>query len=301
VSATAATAADRSAVLKGVALSLTATLMFTCNDTLVKWLTQHHPIAQLVWARYVFHFLLMLVLFRPSRPLALLRTQRPGLQILRALLLLGSTAFFFTAVSFIPIADATAIGLVGPLIATLLAVPILGEPIGIRRILACVVGFIGALVILRPGLGVMHWAAILPLGSAMVYACFQIATRSLGPTEAPENTLFYAAIVGTVVSSLVVPFYWQPIEPSHWPLLVLIGGVGGIGHYFVIRAYRLVPVGVLAPFGYFSLITATLTGWLAFGHLPDRWTVVGALILTGSGLYVLYRETVRRRERQAKA
>ena len=293
-----AAAADRSAVLTGVALSLTATVMFSCNDTLVKWLTQHHSIAQLVWARYVFHFLLMLVLFRPSRPLALLRTRRPGLQILRAILLLASTAFFFTAVSFIPIADATAIGLVGPLIATLLAVPILGEPIGVRRILACVVGFIGALVILRPGLGVMHWAAVLPLGSALVYACFQIATRSLGPTEAPENTLFYTAIVGTLVSSLIVPFFWAPIELAHWPLLIGIGCVGGIGHYFVIRAYRLVPVGVLAPFGYFSLVTATLTGWLAFGQLPDHWTVGGALILTGSGLYVLYRETVRRRERQ---
>jgi drug/metabolite transporter (DMT)-like permease len=289
--------AGGSAVLWGIGLSVTATTMFVANDSLVKWLTHDHPVPQLVWARYFFHFLLMLLLFRPSRPLALLRTRRPTLQVFRALLLLLSTGLFFTAVSYIPIADASAIGLVGPLIATLLAVPLLGEPIGIRRVAACLVGFVGALVILRPGLGVMHWAAVLPLLSAAVYAVFQIATRSLGPTEAPETTLFYTAIVGAAASSIVVPFFWQPVEPARWLPLIVIGAVGGAGHYLVIRAYRLARVGVLAPFGYFNLVAATLIGWLAFGDLPDRWTVFGALILTGSGLYVLYRETVRRRER----
>jgi drug/metabolite transporter (DMT)-like permease len=295
-----ATPAGGNPVLWGIGLSVTATTMFVCNDSLVKWLTQDHAVAQLVWARYFFHFLLTLALFRPSRPLALLRTQRPTLQVFRALLLLLSTGLFFTAVSHIPIADASAIGLVGPLIATLLAVPLLGEPIGVRRVAACLVGFIGALIILRPGLGVMHWAAVLPLLSALVYAVFQIATRSLGPTEAPETTLFYTAFVGAAVSSLVVPFFWQPIALERWLPMAVIGLVGGAGHYLVIRAYRLAPVGVLAPFGYFNLVVATAVGWLAFGDLPDHWTVLGAMILTGSGLYVLYRETVRRRERTAR-
>jgi drug/metabolite transporter (DMT)-like permease len=216
------------------------------------------------------------------------------------MLLLASTALFFTAVSLMPIADAASISLVGPLIATLLAVPLLGEPIGIRRIIACLIGFLGALIILRPGLGVMHWAALLSLMSSSIYALFQIATRALGPDEAPQTTLFYTAIVGTLAASLVVPFFWQPIAWERWPLLVLIGLVGGTSHYLVIRAYRLAPVGVLAPFSYFNLVMVTIGGWLVFDHLPDRFTVLGALILTGSGLYVLYRETVRRREREAR-
>jgi len=285
-------------VLRGILLSVAATSMFTCNDTLVKWLTQSHPIPQLVWARYFFHFLLMLLLFRPSRPMALLHSQRPVLQVFRAVLLLLSTGFFFTAIHHIPMADATAIGLVGPLIATLLAVPMLGEKIGIRRIAACTVGFIGALIIIRPGFGMMHWAVVLPLCSSCVYAVFQILTRRIGGSDAPLTTLFYTAIVGTAVSSAVVPFFWQPVDWARWPLLVLIGMVGGGGHYLVIRAYQLAPVGVLAPFAYFQLVTATLLGFLVFGQLPDQWTVVGAVILTCSGLYVLYRETVRRRERQ---
>ena len=291
--------APQAAVLRGILLSVAATTMFTCNDTLVKWLTQHHPIPQLVWARYFFHFLLMLLLFRPSRPWALLHSARPGLQAFRALLLLVSTGFFFTAIRFIPMADATAIGLIGPLVATLVAVPMLGERIGIRRLSACVVGFIGALIIIRPGFGMIHWAAVLPLCSSCIYALFQVLTRRIGGSDAPLTTLFYTAVVGAGVSSLAAPFVWAPIEWTHWPLLVLIGLVGGGGHYLVIRAYQLAPVGVLAPFAYFQLVTATVLGFIVFGQLPDRWTVLGAVVLTASGLYVLYRETVRRRERQA--
>jgi len=157
---------DRGSVLRGIGLILVSTLIFSANDTLIKWLTQHQPVPQLVWARFFFQFLLLLLLIRPSRPLALFRTRKPWLQIARGVLMLVCSLLFVSAVSRIPIAAAAAIGMANPLIATLLAVPLLGEPIGIRRILAVIVGFIGVLLILRPGMGVMDPAALLALGVA---------------------------------------------------------------------------------------------------------------------------------------
>lgn len=290
---------DRAATLRGIGLILAAVTVFSANDALSKWLTQYHPVPQLVWARFFFQFLLLMLLFRPSRPLALLRTRRPVLQVGRGLLALACSFLFFLAIQSIPLADAAAIGMANPLIATLLAVPLLGEKIGIRRIIAVTVGFIGVLTILRPGLGVMHPAALYALAVAFAYALFQIATRKLGVIEAPMATMFYSSLVGLVVMSLVVPFFWAPASPLHWLMMSGIGILGAIGHYMVIRAYRLAPVGVLSPFGYFQLIASTGLGYLVFSQFPDQWTVLGSLIVTASGIYVLYRETVRRRERRA--
>jgi drug/metabolite transporter (DMT)-like permease len=291
---------DPNAVLRGILLILVSTLIFSANDALVKWLTLHQPVPQLVWARFFFQLLLMLLLIRPSRPLAMFRTQNLGLQITRGLLALASSLLFVFAVQSIPLADAAAIGMANPLIATLLAVPLLGEPIGIRRILAVTVGFIGVLAILRPGSGVMDPAAFFALGVAFTYALFQIVTRKLGPTEAPMTTMFYSSIVGVLVMSLIVPFFWAPASALHWLLMAIMGAVGAVGHYMVVRAFRLAPVGVLSPFGYFQLIASTLLGLVVFGQFPDGWTILGAVIVTCSGLYVLYRETVRRRERRER-
>jgi drug/metabolite transporter (DMT)-like permease len=289
---------DRCQILRGILLSLAATCIFSCNDALATWLTQYHPVPQLVWARFSFQFLLMLALFRPSRPLALLRTQRPVLQVVRSLLLLGSSLLFFMAIRYIPLADAAAIGQASPLIATLLAVVFLGERIGVRRIVAILVGFLGVLLILRPGVGVMHPAALFALGVAVAYAAFQIVTRKLGATEAPMNTLFWSAVVGTAVMSAVVPLFWSEASLAHWAMMAVMGIIGGGGHYLVIRAFRLAPVGVLAPFSYFQLIVSAIMGYVVFDQFPDAWTILGAGVLTLSGLYVLYRETVRRRERR---
>ena len=291
---------DRGAVLRGIGLILASTLIFSANDALIKWLTQYHSVPQLVWARFFFQFLLMLLLVRPSRPLALFRTRKPKLQIFRGVLMIASSLLFVSAVERIPLADAAAIGMANPLIATLLAVPLLGEAIGIRRIIAVTVGFIGVLIILRPGMGVMDPAALYAFGVAATYALFQIATRKLGTTEAPMSTMFYSTIVGVVAMSLFLPFFWAPASALHWLLMAATGLVGAIGHYMVVRAFRLAPVGVLSPFGYFQLLASTGLGFLVFNQLPDRWTVAGAVIVTGCGLYVLYRETVRRRERRVR-
>ncbi len=283
--------------LAGIALTLTAIMLFSFLDLQGKYLGQTYPVAQIVWARYFGNFAVMVVIFWPRRGFSLLRTKRPGLQIFRSLLLVLCTVIFFTAIQYMPLADAVAIAFVSPLLLTALSVPFLGEVVGRRRWSAVGIGFIGAMIIVRPGMGVMHWAAWLLLGMALAYAMYQITTRMLSHTDDPITTLFFSAIVGTILVSAVVPFYWQTPETlSHWLMLGNMGVIGGIAHYILIRSFEFAPAAVLAPLAYTALLWNTLNGYLVFGDLPDRWTVGGAAILIATGIYILYREGVRSRE-----
>jgi len=286
--------------LAGIALALSAIMLFSFLDLQAKYLGQTYPVAQIVWARYFGNFAVMVIIFWPKRGFGLLRTKRLGLQIFRSLLLVLCTVIFFTAIQYMPLADAVAIAFVSPLLVTALSVPFLGEVVGRRRWSAVGIGFIGAMIIVRPGMGVMHWAAWLLLGMALAYAKYQITTRMLSPTDDPITTLFFSAIVGTVLVSAVVPFYWQTPETlSHWLMLGNMGVIGGIAHYILIRSFEFAPAAVLAPLAYTALLWNTLNGYLVFGDLPDRWTVGGAAILITTGIYILYREGVRSREAAA--
>ncbi len=283
--------------LAGILLALTAIMLFSMMDLQAKYLGQTMPVPQIVWARYFGNFAVMVVIFWPKRGFSLLRTSRPGLQLFRSLLLVLCTVIFFTAIQFMPLADAVSISFVSPLLVTALSVPFLGEVVGRRRWTAVAIGFIGAIIIVRPGMGVMHWAAWLLLGMAFAYALYQITTRMLSRTDDPITTLFFSAIVGTVLVSLVVPFYWQtPVELKHWLMMANMGVIGGIAHYILIRSFEFAPVAVLAPLSYTALLWNTLNGYLVFGDLPDRWTLIGAAILIATGIYILYREGVRGRQ-----
>lgn len=276
--------------LRGIALMCTAGICFTVMDTGVKYLTDTYPVPQLVWARYTFHALLMLIVLGPRLGTGLWRTGRFGMQMVRSLLLFGATAFMFSALKFIGLAEATTIGFVNPLLVTALSVPFLGERVGGRRWGAVVAGFVGVVIVLRPGLGVMHWAAVLPLGMACCYASYQILTRLLAGTDSPYTILFYTALVGSVVASIAAPAYWVWPTPEVWLLMTGIGLLGGVGHFALIKAFEKAPASVLAPFAYIQLIWVIIAGYLAFGHLPDTWTATGASIIIGSGIYIVHRE-----------
>ncbi len=276
--------------VRGVALMVTAVFFFVVMDAVVKYLARTYPVPQIVWARYCFHILTMGLLLFPRFGVKLFRTRRIGLQVWRSLLLLAATFLFFTAISFIPLADAGAISIVSPLLVTALSVWLLKERVGVPRWLAVVVGFCGALIVLRPGLGVMHPASLLVLGTAVCFALYQITTRQLSGTESPYTTLFYTALVGTVVMCAVAPFVWEPPDPEGWGLMILIGFLGAIGHYALIKAFDYAQPSLLAPFNYTQLIWATLLGFFMFGDFPDRWTILGALVVASSGLFVLHRE-----------
>lgn len=289
-------------VIKGIPLAMAAVFCFAIMDTIAKYLGAFYPVLALVWARYMVHMLIMLAWLGPSMKLDLVRTTRPGMQILRGLFLVGSTCFFFQALRLMPMAEASAIGFMTPLLVTLLAVPILKEKISRRRWIAVIVGFIGVMIIIRPGGKVFSPAALLPLGTALCFSLYQIITRKVH-AENPRTSLFYSALVGSialtvvlVLSYLLIPFTLYAPTPWHSVLILALGSIGGVGHLVLIRALRKAPASVLAPFYYTQLVWIILFGYLAFGDLPDGWTSLGIIVIVGSGLYVAYGERVHLRK-----
>ena len=274
---------------KAILLACAAVLAFVIMNTLVKSLARDWPMPEIIWGRYFFHFLLVLLLV-PRRIPTLLRSRRKGLQVLRSILVLLATLCMFNAVRLMPLADVIAITFTAPLIVTGLSVVMLGEKVGPRRWGAVAVGFLGMLVIVRPGAGVFEWFVLLALGQAFFYALYQILTRLTREDADPLNAVFYTALVGTLITSAALPFWWQPLTPLAWLMLAGAGAFGGLGHYALIRAFATVEVSILAPWAYTEIIWATLFGLVFFGDLPDLWTFAGAGIIAGSGLYILHRE-----------
>jgi drug/metabolite transporter (DMT)-like permease len=276
--------------LRGIALVCTAVLCFIIMNTMVRWLRLDGvPVAEIVWARNFFHLILIMAFF-PRRIRTLLVAERIGMQVLRSILVFLATICMFIAMGLMPIADAIAIAFIAPLIAVGLSVLILGEKVGPRRWAAVVVGFLGMLIIIRPGAGVLQWAVLFPIGMATFYAFYQVITRMIRGSADPLNALFYTALVGAIAASVALPFFWQTPNLQQAAMLVGIGFMGGIGHWFIIMAYERAEVSAVAPFAYTELIWATVFGYLVFGEFPDLYTFIGAGVIAAAGIYVLYRE-----------
>lgn len=287
--------------LRGILLFMLALMLFALLDATSKHLTATFAVPLLVWARYTLHFAIMLVFVAPSMRLQLVRTDNLALQIVRALALVGTTGFAMMAFRSMPLAEATAVLFLSPLLVTLLAGPFLGERIGAGRWAAVVVGFAGVILIARPG-GALTLAGVLwALAGAACYAAYQLLTRRLSHAEHPLTLLFYTALVGTAVMSLALPWFWFDFTPSplQWLQIASLGFYGGVGHFILIRAFRLAPASTLTPFGYTQLIWAGLLGWLVFGHIPDALSAAGMAVIAASGLWLALGE--RRRPDQADA
>ena len=273
-------------------------LLFVSMDSMAKYLSRDYPVPQVVWARYAFHMLILVIYLR-GRVLPTLRTRAPRLQMLRSVAMVVTTGVFFLGLSFVPLATASAIMFVGPLVVTALSMPLLGEHVGPRRWAGVAVGFVGALVIIRPGTEVFDLAALLPLCAACGYALYQIMTRMVARTgEPPMTSLVYTALLGAVLASLAVPFFWVTPDFEGWLLMAVMGLFGGLGHFTLIKAFEAAPAPVITPFGYSSIVWATLLGLLVFGELPDLLTFAGAGVIIVSGLYVFHRERQAERKRQ---
>lgn len=281
--------------LAAIALICGAVLFFALLDTSAKWLSVHMDPVQVVFARYAGSMVMVLMLLNPwSRP-GVLRTKRPWLQGVRSLLLLGSTMLNFIAVKYLQLAETVSIMFAGPLLVALVAGPMLGEWPGPRRLAAIAVGFLGVLVITRPGLGGMHPAAWLSVFGCVCYSFYSLATRQLAAFDPPETTMVYSGVAGTLAMLPLIPFFWSmPETPLVWLVMLGTGLLGGFGHWLLILAHRLAPATVLAPFIYSQIVWMIVLGWFVFGQFPDRWTFVGAAIVIASGLYLLYRERVRK-------
>ena len=268
-----------------------AVVCFAILDCMAKWLGGHMDTLQVVGVRYASAFLIALMFSNPiSRP-GLLKTARPGLQLIRSATLLGSTVFNFMAFRYLQLDEALAILFSTPFLIAILSGPLLGEWVGWRRWSAILVGFAGVLVIVRPGLGGMQWAALLSFGSAVCYAFYNIITRMLSRTDSSDTTLFYANLLCALIMVPVLPLVWTP--PPSWidiVLMVAVGAFGAGGHFLLILAHRRAPASVLSPFIYTQIVWASTLGYLVFANLPNRWTIAGAGIVIASGLYLLYRE-----------
>lgn len=275
---------------RGILLVLASIAMFTLMDALAKHLSQSYPSLQVVWARYAGQTVLVSLFFLP-RMGSVLRTRRPGLQLLRSLLQFGATAFFFLSLAHIGLAEATAITDVNPVLITLGAALFLGERLGPRRIAGVIMALIGAMIIIRPGMGVFQPAALLPLACAACFAGYALATRFVGDTEAPATSLMYSAMFGTVATSIMMIWWFEPIAVADLWGFALIGVIGTAGQFLLIRAYTIAEAGAIAPFGYVGILYATIWGVVFFDEWPDGWTIVGALVIAGAGLYVWHRET----------
>ncbi|WP_347139262.1 DMT family transporter [Paracoccus sp. SSK6] len=272
----------------GILLLLAAILGFTMMDATAKYLTQFYHPAQVVWARFVGNLLIFVVIFRTAA-FPLMRTRRPGLQFARALMQLASVGLFFSSLQVIGLAEATAIMDLNPVLITLGAALFLGEKIGPRRLAGIGAALIGALIIIRPGMGVFQPAALLPLAGAFTYATGALLTR-MARTDSVATSVMWSAVVGSVLTSVIVPFVWQPIALADLWAFALLGVFGTLSQYLLVRAFATAEAGVLAPFGYTGLVWAGLWGWLLFGQLPDLWTVAGAGLIVAAGLYVWSRE-----------
>ncbi len=269
--------------------------LFVSMDTIAKTLTADLPPGQIVWGRYVFHAL-FLGIFLNRRLISSFRTKRPGLQLTRSALLLITTIFFFTGLKYLGLATMSAIMFVTPLMVTLLSVPVLGEPVGWRRVLSVIIGFVGALIIIRPGTEALGIAALLPLAAALFNSAYHLSTRVLAQVDSSMTTLVYTAVVGAVLSNLALFAGWVTPDPMQWLKLMAVGAIGCLSHFTLIKAFSMANAAVVSPFGYSSLIWAALFGFFVFGELPDSWTIVGALVIVGSGLYIAYRERVKKAE-----
>jgi len=279
--------------LIGIAWMLVTMFWFVSLDSMAKYLMQSYPVAQVVWARFFFHVVFVMIAMGFSVRQQI-KTQSIILQCARSFFMLTTTVLFFVGLHFLPLATASTIMFVSPIFVTILSVFLLGEKVGVRRWAGVVAGFTGAIVVVRPGFQGFDWNALFVLAAAFTHAFYQIFTRKARLYDSPITSLFYTGLVGAVLMTGVAPFYWQTVAVSDYLLLVSLGLAGGVGHLCLIRAFQNAPASVVAPFSYSSLIWATLYGYILFSDLPDRWTLIGASLIIGSGLYIFHREQVTR-------
>jgi drug/metabolite transporter (DMT)-like permease len=277
--------------LRGILLMCAGVSTFPFMNAAVKLLTAHYPSAQITWARFTGHLIVMLIVFLPRYRWTLLRTRRPAVQIGRSILMLLSNLLFVMAIGRVPLATASAIGFTAPLIVTALSVPLLRENVGWRRWSAVMVGFAGAVTVIRPGSGFSDPATLLLLLSALAYALYQIATRWVGRYDNAATGIIFAALFGSLAMSLAMPFVFV-MPRTVWDGLLFgcLGLLGGFGHYLVIRAFQLGAAALIAPLGYVELVGTTVLGYLIFDNFPDLWTWIGAGMIIASGIYIALRE-----------
>jgi len=279
--------------VKAIFYNLLAWVILPVMDGLAKYLSVDLPVLQIVWARYFFTVVITLsfiiIFFRKQ----LVWTSKPKLQLFRGLILLCANMLFFYAISIISLTKALTLAFVAPLIVTALSPFILGEIVGYRRWLAVIIGFIGSLIVIRPGLIEFNLATLAALGTGFFYGIYLIITRKLHTADSPLLTLLITGVVGAIILSAYMPFSWIEPNPNQWLFMFCIGLCASVGHFFLILSLKYADASKLAPFSYFEIVTNVIIGYYFFSDFPDIWTWVGLLIIINSGIYISIRERSR--------
>jgi len=278
--------------MKAIIFNLSAWVMLPVMDGFAKYLSSTIPVLQITWSRYFFTVVItlpiMLIFFRKN----LIWSENPKLQLIRGLLLFCANILFFYSISIISLAKALTLAFIAPLIVTALSPVLLGEKVGIRRWAAVITGFIGSLIVIRPGFVEINLASIAALGTGVLYGFYLIVTRKLHTSDNPLLTLLLTGVVGAIISTMIMPAVWVKPTISEWYMMFAIGLFASIGHLFLILSLRYADASKLAPFGYFEIVTNIIIGYFFFNHFPDYWHFLGLFIIITSGIYIFRREII---------
>ena len=278
--------------MKAIIFNLLAWVMLPIMDGFAKYLSAELPVLQITWARYfftvVFIFPLMLFFFKKY----LVWTDKPKLQLIRGLILLTANISFFYSISVISLPKALTLAFVAPLVVTAFSPFFLGESVGYRRWAAVIIGFIGSLVVIRPGFLEINLASLAALGTGIMYGFYLIITRKLSTSDNPLLTLLLTGVVGAIIATTFMPFVWVSPTFNQWSIMAAIGLFACIGHLFIILSLKFADASKLAPFSYFEIVTNIIIAYYFFGDFPDSWTFLGLFIIVFSGIYISRRENI---------
>ena len=277
--------------MKAIFYNLLAWCILPVMDGIAKYLSSDIPVLQIVWARYFFTVVITLTFMLSFFRKQLLWTSKPKLQIIRGLILVVANILFFYSISIISLSKALTLAFVAPLIVTALSPFFLGELVGYRRWTAVIIGFLGSLIVIRPGFLDFNIATLAALGTGFFYGIYIIVTRKLHTADTPLLTLLITGVVGAIILSVYMPFTWVPPTTNQWLLMTGIGLCASVGHFFLILSLKYADASKLAPFSYFEIITNIIIGFYFFGDFPDGYTFLGLFIIMGSGIYIFIRES----------
>ena len=278
--------------MRAIILNLSAWIVLPIMDGFAKFLSTDLPVLQITWARYFFtvFFVLPIMLFFFKKNLV--RTKKPKLQFLRGLILLTANICFFYSISVISLAKALTLAFIAPLIVTAFSPFFLNEKVGVKRWTAVIIGFIGSLVVIRPGFLEINLASLSALGTGVLYGFYLIITRKLSSSDNPLLTLLLTGVVGAIIISTIVPFVWVKPSLDQWFIMATIGIFACIGHLLLILSLKYADASKLAPLSYFEIVTNIIIGYYFFNDFPDNWTFLGLFIIVSSGIYISKRESI---------
>ena len=278
--------------MKAITFNLLAWVMLPIMDGFAKYLSSDLPVLQITWARYFFTVAftlpIMFFFFRKN----LVWTDKPKLQLIRGLILLTANVCFFYSISIISLAKALTLAFIAPLIVTAFSPIFLGEKVGFRRWSAVIIGFIGSMVVIRPGFVEINLASLAALGTGVMYGFYLIITRKLSSSDNPLLTLLLTGVVGAIIISFVMPFVWIKPTLNQWSMMAAIGIFACVGHLFIILSLKYADASKLAPFSYFEIVTNIIIGYYFFSDFPDKWTFLGLFIIILSGIYISRRDNI---------